>query len=91
MKTFIYKTKHSSDKRGYNREITVYRIKNNQPVFVGYDDEISTASYKGDHAIACKIINEKFSAQEAISTVQGKQIEQLLEGMKTLLGQKSDP
>lgn len=37
----------------------VYRVKNNQPLFVGYDDEINTASYKGDKAIASWIIANK--------------------------------
>ena len=37
----------------------VYRVKNNQPLFVGYDDEINTASYKGDKAIASWIIAKK--------------------------------
>ena len=49
---------HSSQKRGYNRTVNVYRIKNNQPIFIGSDDEINTAGYKGDRAIACKIISE---------------------------------
>lgn len=59
MKTYIFKVQQSSDKRGYNRTVYVYRMKNNQPVFVGYDEEINTASYKGDRAIAAKIISEK--------------------------------
>ncbi len=59
MKHFIYKIRKDSDKRGYNREITVYRLKNSQPEYVGYDDEINTASYKGDYAIACGIINKE--------------------------------
>ncbi len=58
MKTYIFKVQQSSDKRGYNRTVYVYRMKNNQPVFVGYDEEINTASYKGDRAIAAKIISE---------------------------------
>ncbi|AOQ26751.1 hypothetical protein [Vibrio phage S4-7] len=58
MKTYIFKVQQSSDKRGYNRTVYVYRMKNNQPIFVGYDEEINTASYKGDRAIAAKIISE---------------------------------
>lgn len=57
MITFIYKVIHASNKRGYNREVQVYRIKNNKPLFVGYDDKINTASYKGDRAIASLIIS----------------------------------
>ena len=63
MKTYIYTVKNSSSKRGYNREISVYRIKNNQPVYVGTDDEISTAGYKGDYAIACELISKHDKAK----------------------------
>ena len=56
MITFIFKVIHKSDKRGYNREVLVYRIKNNEPLFIGCDDEINTASYRGDRAIANWII-----------------------------------
>lgn len=59
MKTYIYTVKHSSSKRGYNRTVFVYRLKNNEPYYIGCDDEISTASYKGDYAIASKIINRE--------------------------------
>lgn len=38
-----------------------------------------------------KSINDKFAAQDAKFTAQDKKIEQILEGMKTLIGQKSDP
>lgn len=57
MKTYIYKAINSSVERGYNRTIEVYRIKNNKPEYVGYTAKISTASYKGDYAVACDIIN----------------------------------
>lgn len=58
MKTYIYKVIHSSFVRGYNRTIIVYRIKGNTPVHVGMNDTISTASYKGDYAVACQIISD---------------------------------
>jgi len=58
MKTYFFTTENHSDRRGYNRTVKVYRVKNNQPIWIGYDDEISTASYKGDYAIACEIINQ---------------------------------
>lgn len=58
MKKFIAITKESSDKKGYNRTVTVYQVKNNDLVYIGYDDEINTASYMGDYAIACHIINK---------------------------------
>jgi hypothetical protein len=63
MKTFFFKVQQSSDKRGYNRTIYVYRIKNNQPEFLGYDEEIHTASYKGDRGVAAKIIHEVTGAK----------------------------
>ncbi|AHK11626.1 hypothetical protein S140_219 [Shewanella sp. phage 1/40] len=58
MKTYIFTVENNSNQRGYNRTVNVYHIKNNKPTFVGYDDKINTASYKGDYAIACKIISE---------------------------------
>lgn len=57
MKKFIAITKDSSSKKGYNRTVTVYRVKNNDLVYIGYDDEINTAAYMGDYAIACHVIN----------------------------------
>lgn len=58
MKTYIYKAEDMSCKRGYNRTVSVYRVKNNVPQYIGYDDEISTASYKGDKAIASILISK---------------------------------
>ena len=58
MKTYIYKATSSSDQRGYNRTITCYRVINNQPMYIGYNDKINTASYKGDYAIACQLISK---------------------------------
>ncbi|AHK11327.1 hypothetical protein S14_218 [Shewanella sp. phage 1/4] len=57
MKTYLYTVDYDSSARGYNRTIVVYRIKNNQPLFVGSNNEINTASYKGDYAIACELIS----------------------------------
>jgi len=56
MKTYIYTVDHSSTERGYNRTIVVYRIKRNQPLIIGTNNRINTASYKGDYAIASAII-----------------------------------
>lgn len=58
MKTYIFTQVNTSPKRGYNRTVKVWRIKNNRPAFVGYDDEINTASYRGDRAIANQIISD---------------------------------
>jgi len=55
MKTYIYKATNSNPKRGYNRYVTVYRVKNNVPSWIG-DVDINTASYKGDRACASKVI-----------------------------------
>ena len=59
MKTFIFKVEHSSTVRGYNRTIKVYHVKNNQPIWIGYDDKINTAGYKGDYAVACQVIADE--------------------------------
>lgn len=64
MKTYIYKAEDKGA-RGYNRTITVYRMKNNQPELVGYNDKIDTAGYKGDRAVACNIISDKTGAKMA--------------------------
>lgn len=58
MKTYIYKPIDSSTKRGYNRTIEVFRVKNNVPIYLGYDNKIDTASYKGDKAVAKELIAE---------------------------------
>lgn len=58
MKKFISIIETSSPKKGYNRTVTVYRVKNNELNYIGHDDEINTAAYKGDYAIACSIIHD---------------------------------
>ena len=63
MKTYIFKVTTNSTVRGYNRTVDVYRVKNNRPVFIGYNAEISTASYKGDYAIACQIVHDRTGAK----------------------------
>jgi hypothetical protein len=57
---FIYTVSNHSVKRGYNKTIVVYRMVDNEPFLVGMDDKISTASYKGDKAVANAIIAEKY-------------------------------
>ena len=56
MRTFIYIVTESSPKRGYNRSIRVYELINNRPEYIGYNDKITTAAYKGDGAVTCQII-----------------------------------
>lgn len=58
MKTYIYTVKHSSPLKDCNRTVTVYRIKNNKPVFVGSNAKINIGFYKGDYAAACELISE---------------------------------
>ena len=58
MKTFIYTVQHNSPVRGYNRRVTVYRIKQNVPTYLGYTDA-NTAGSKGDYAMACEVIASK--------------------------------
>jgi len=71
MKTYIYKVTHSSTIRGYNRTVEVYRIKHNEPIYIGYNDRINTASYKGDRAVAGKLISDidghKFEGYDLVS------------------------
>jgi hypothetical protein len=57
MKTYIYKATEGGA-RGYNRTITVYRVKNNKPEFLGYNDKIDTASTYGDKGEAVSLIGE---------------------------------
>lgn len=57
---FIYTETNSSSARGYNKTITVYRLVNNEPFFVGEDNKINTASWVGGKAIVSKIIAEYY-------------------------------
>lgn len=58
MKSYIYVVTPSSPKRGFNRSITVYEIVDNIPHYVGDNDRIQTASFKGDYAVASKIVSD---------------------------------
>ena len=58
MSNYIVVARQFSPQRGSNRTVTVWRIENNEPVYVGHNDRINTSSYKGDHAIACEVISE---------------------------------
>lgn len=57
MKTYIYKVDHISDTKGNNRVITVYRIKQNKPVYLG-SEHVNTAAYRGDYGTACDLIHQ---------------------------------
>ena len=57
MKTYFWKYS-TSDKRGYNRNISVYeQNKDKSFSFIGSKD-VSTASYKGDYATACEVLSK---------------------------------
>jgi hypothetical protein len=58
MRTYIYNATDKSAARGFNRTITVYRIKHNRPYFVASNNEISTASYVGDRGEAMRIVEQ---------------------------------
>ncbi len=57
MKTYIYKATEGGA-RGFNRTITVYRVKNNRPEYLGYNDKIDTASTYGDKGEAVCLIRK---------------------------------
>jgi len=57
VKSFIYVLFESSEQRGYNKHVAVYRIKKNVPVLVGTGD-YQSASWCGESAEAVKILME---------------------------------
>lgn len=60
MKTYFIKVINSSDRRGYNRTIEVYiQMRDKSFYLIGENSEINTASYRGDYAVACKILHDK--------------------------------
>ena len=60
MKSFIYYTDQFSTARGFNQTVTVYQLRgHDEPIFMGIDNKINTASSKGPHAAACAIISER--------------------------------
>ena len=56
MKTYIYKVTRSSASRGHNLTVEVYRVKNNKPIYLGCNDKINTAAYKGERPCAAQLI-----------------------------------
>ena len=61
MATFFYKDMEGSTARGFNRTVEVYKVTRNVPCFIGSDNRIQTAGWKGPYAIACEIIAENTS------------------------------
>ena len=61
MKRFYIKVIHSSTKRGYDRTIEVYAMNRRGAFsFLCGTDKINTGSYKGDKAVASKLLHDKF-------------------------------
>lgn len=48
MKTFIYKEAAFHNRTRNNREVTIYQIKKNKPLYIGFFS-YSTASTRGAH------------------------------------------
>ena len=60
MKKYFIKTINNSSKRGCNRTVTVYdQNKDGSFNFIAEDQSISTASYRGDEAVASKLLHDK--------------------------------
>ena len=57
MKTYIYKAIEGGA-RGFNRTVSVYRVKNNVPEYLGSNDRIQTASTYGDYGEAVTLIGQ---------------------------------
>ena len=49
MTTYIYKETRLHSRKCYNREITIYRIKNNIPVYIGYCEYCSGSTRGAKH------------------------------------------
>ena len=61
MKKYFVKISHNSDKRGYNRTVSVYtQNKDGSFSFIAENDKINTASYRGDSAEANQILHDNF-------------------------------
>jgi hypothetical protein len=61
MKRFYIRVLNSSDSRGYNRTVKVYKQnKDGSFCCIAEDNKINTASYRGDKAIANSLLHEKY-------------------------------
>ena len=58
MKTYIYLLTEGSDARGFNRTVTVWRVKNNVPVWLASNNRIHTKGWRGDKCEAALLIAE---------------------------------
>ena len=73
MKTYIY-IRDGSDKRGYNVNIRVYRVKNNVPELIG-DSDWHTASWPGERGAAVRMITEVDGHKSDGYTFESKNIQ----------------
>ena len=61
MRKFFIKVSYNSDARGYNHTITVYtQNKDGSFNFIAEDNKINTASYRGDLAVASRLLHDKY-------------------------------
>lgn len=58
MKTYIYTVEKDSAKRGFNRTVTVWRIKNNVPHFLAVNDKLQSAAWRNGRCEASALIAE---------------------------------
>lgn len=56
MKTYIYTLEDSSPKRGFNKTVTVWRVKNNMPIWLGKNDAIHSKAWYGAKTEALLLI-----------------------------------
>ena len=60
MKKYYIKVTHNSIKRGFNRTVAIYtQNKDGSFNFIQEDNEINTASFRGDLAVASKMLHDK--------------------------------
>lgn len=58
MKTYIYTVQNDSAKRGFNRTVTVWRVKHNVPHFLAVNDSLQSAAWRGGRSEASALIAE---------------------------------
>jgi len=58
MKTYVYTVSNFSTERGFNQTVAVYRMKNNEPEWLGSNARINTAASRGERGEAVCLIGE---------------------------------
>ena len=61
--SYKYTVVNSSPVSGLNTTVTVHHMDNNLPVFVGKDDRLNTAAWRGGRTEACRIISKHTSLE----------------------------